>query len=182
VEDKQEGRGIETWPDGARYEGQYKEGKKHGQGCLNFADGSIYQFGITGSVMQDRGMTVTLLQSLARSGGICTIDRLGERMFAATRDGAVRVAGFDPVEDLMRLDLPSGRPLAVGFDDDRDELTVVTSRGTARTCRGGGLRATPPVASTTVVPLEMVRERWRPRIWGMTQKLQGWLQPSAIFT
>lgn len=122
------------------------------------ADGSIYQFGITGSVMQDRGMTVTLLESLARSGGICTIDRLGERMFAATRDGAVRVAGFDPVEDLMRLDLPSGRPLAVGFDDDRDELTVVTSRGTARTWRGGGLRATPPVASTTVVPLEMVRE------------------------
>jgi WD40 repeat protein len=122
------------------------------------ADGSIYQFGITGSVMQDRGMTVTLLESLARSGGICTIDRLGERMFAATRDGAVRVAGFDPVEDLMRLDLPSGRPLAVGFDDDRDELTVVTSRGTARTWRGGGLRATPPVASTTVVPLEMARE------------------------
>ena len=43
MEDKQEGRGIETWPDGARYEGEYKEGKKHGQGCLNFADGSIYQ-------------------------------------------------------------------------------------------------------------------------------------------
>ncbi|MEY4119243.1 MAG: Serine/threonine-protein kinase PrkC [Planctomycetota bacterium] len=121
------------------------------------ADGTIYQFGITGSVMEDRGMTVTMLQSLARSGGVCTMDRRGERMFAATRDGAVRVAGFDPLEDLMRLDLPSGRPLAVGFDDDRDELTVVTSRGTARTWRGGGLHLTPPATSTVIVPLGMVR-------------------------
>ncbi|MFN9899367.1 MAG: membrane-binding protein, partial [bacterium] len=29
-------------PDGARYEGGYKDGKKDGDGVLKFADGSIY--------------------------------------------------------------------------------------------------------------------------------------------
>ena len=33
---------METWPDGAKYEGEYKEGKKNGKGTLNFADGSKY--------------------------------------------------------------------------------------------------------------------------------------------
>ena len=41
-DDKQHGKGIETWPDGAKYEGSYAEGKKHGRGTLTFADGSIY--------------------------------------------------------------------------------------------------------------------------------------------
>lgn len=30
--------GIETWPDGARYEGMYKRGKKHGEGRFVWAD------------------------------------------------------------------------------------------------------------------------------------------------
>jgi len=30
VDDKQEGKGVETWPDGAKYEGMYKYGKKDG--------------------------------------------------------------------------------------------------------------------------------------------------------
>ena len=33
---------MENWPDSARYEGEYQEGKKHGDGILNFADGSKY--------------------------------------------------------------------------------------------------------------------------------------------
>lgn len=36
------GYGIEIWPDSAKYEGNYIEGKKHGLGTLNFADGSKY--------------------------------------------------------------------------------------------------------------------------------------------
>ena len=40
--DKQEGKGVETWPDGARYEGNYLEGKKHGKGQFKWADGSTY--------------------------------------------------------------------------------------------------------------------------------------------
>jgi hypothetical protein len=33
---------METWPDGAVYEGMYFEGKKNGNGKLTFADGSVY--------------------------------------------------------------------------------------------------------------------------------------------
>lgn len=33
---------MEEWPDGARYEGDYIEGKKHGHGKFNWADGSTY--------------------------------------------------------------------------------------------------------------------------------------------
>ena len=43
MEDKQHGKGKETWPDGATYEGEYCEGKKNGYGRLIFADGSIYE-------------------------------------------------------------------------------------------------------------------------------------------
>jgi hypothetical protein len=31
LEDKQEGHGVETWPDGAKYEGNYKQGQKEGK-------------------------------------------------------------------------------------------------------------------------------------------------------
>ena len=31
-DDKQNGKGVETWPDGAKYDGEYVEGKKHGKG------------------------------------------------------------------------------------------------------------------------------------------------------
>jgi hypothetical protein len=34
---------MESWPDGAKYEGQYIDGKKHGRGRLTFADGSAYE-------------------------------------------------------------------------------------------------------------------------------------------
>ncbi len=34
--------GVETWPDGSRYEGQYVEGRKEGHGKFTWADGSHY--------------------------------------------------------------------------------------------------------------------------------------------
>jgi len=43
LDDKQHGHGTESWPDGARYEGNYEDGKKEGMGKLTFADGSFYQ-------------------------------------------------------------------------------------------------------------------------------------------
>lgn len=43
MDDKQEGEGVEIWPDGAKYEGKYHLGKKHGKGRIQFADGSIYE-------------------------------------------------------------------------------------------------------------------------------------------
>lgn len=38
-----EGYGIYTWKDGRRYEGQYKEDKKHGYGIYVWADGRRYE-------------------------------------------------------------------------------------------------------------------------------------------
>ena len=34
---------MESWPDGARYDGIYVDGKKEGKGRLTFADGSYYE-------------------------------------------------------------------------------------------------------------------------------------------
>jgi len=35
--------GVESWVDGARYEGTYKEGAKHGKGKFFWADGAEYE-------------------------------------------------------------------------------------------------------------------------------------------
>ena len=35
--------GVETWTDGAKYEGYYFEGMKHGKGKFFWADGSCYE-------------------------------------------------------------------------------------------------------------------------------------------
>ena len=34
----QEGHGSEIWSDGAKYTGNYKEGKKHGYGVYHWVD------------------------------------------------------------------------------------------------------------------------------------------------
>lgn len=34
---------METWPDGSKYVGEYKIGKKNGKGMFNWADGSTYE-------------------------------------------------------------------------------------------------------------------------------------------
>ena len=40
---KRHGQGILTWGDGARYEGEFREGKRHGQGAFTWGDGSSYE-------------------------------------------------------------------------------------------------------------------------------------------
>jgi hypothetical protein len=37
-----QGQGTYTWPDGAKYVGEYKDGKAHGQGTGTFADGRVW--------------------------------------------------------------------------------------------------------------------------------------------
>jgi hypothetical protein len=37
-----EGTGTMSWTDGARYEGQWKEGFAHGKGIFYHTDGDIY--------------------------------------------------------------------------------------------------------------------------------------------
>jgi hypothetical protein len=43
------GRGIYTWANGDRYDGQFKDGKKHGTGRINFTNGEKY----TGNWIED---------------------------------------------------------------------------------------------------------------------------------
>jgi hypothetical protein len=38
-----EGIGIYTWNDGRKYEGMYKDDKKHGYGVYLWADGRTYE-------------------------------------------------------------------------------------------------------------------------------------------
>lgn len=41
-DDRQHGYGVEEWPDGAKYEGEYSVGLKDGKGTLSFPDKSSY--------------------------------------------------------------------------------------------------------------------------------------------
>ncbi len=40
---KKHGQGALTFPDGRRFEGEFKDGKKHGQGALTLPDGEKYE-------------------------------------------------------------------------------------------------------------------------------------------
>ena len=37
------GQSVETSPDGSRYEGEYRDGKLHGQGVYTWPSGSLYE-------------------------------------------------------------------------------------------------------------------------------------------
>ena len=43
MNDRQKGKGKETWPDSSFYEGDFKAGKKHGRGRYVWADGSRFE-------------------------------------------------------------------------------------------------------------------------------------------
>jgi hypothetical protein len=126
---------------------------------LRQRDGVIYHLGITGSIVEDTGSSVLVPLSLARTGGVACSDAAETRMFVATRDGYVRTIAFEPLEGIMRLEAPAGRPLAIGFDDERDELTLITARGAARSWRGGALA--PPVRDEIPprIPLRVVTDK-----------------------
>lgn len=86
--------------------------------------------------------------TVARNGGILGLLPGGERCMLAARDGLLRIVSLDldtgrngthelrGVEDLMRLDLPTGAVLCVGFDPARDEVVVITGRGQLRAWSG----------------------------------------------
>jgi hypothetical protein len=38
-----QGKGVFTWPDGRKYEGEYLNDKKHGFGIFTFKDGRVYE-------------------------------------------------------------------------------------------------------------------------------------------
>ena len=121
-------------------------------------DGFIYSIGITGKFSIGGPGELDRLQPLARNGGVLCLDAAEERLFVATRDGSVRVVGFDPPLAIARFDGPNGMPLAIAFDDASDALTAVTNRGIARTWFGAvgapwRASALPPLGELRVLRL-----------------------------
>ena len=51
--------GVETWPDGARYEGNYEVGQKQGRGRFQWADGSKYEGEFKNNNIEGYGMQQT---------------------------------------------------------------------------------------------------------------------------
>lgn len=39
----QQGHGVYTWANGAKYDGEYKDNKKNGHGLHTWPDGSMYE-------------------------------------------------------------------------------------------------------------------------------------------
>lgn len=109
-------------------------------GIFRPSDGLIYTIGVTGAAEVEHPDGTLDHTTIGRNGGTLCTDRGFTRLFASTRDGATRVLAFEPLEELMRLDSPAGVPLVIGFDDEADDLTMITSRGVARTWRGGSIQ------------------------------------------
>lgn len=112
------------------------------------ADGRLFGLGITGDLFAMQEGVPPRAMQLARNGGIIGTMVEGNRLIVAARDGMLRIATVDSqdgtpdvrrlegADDLLRLELPQGIPLAVGFDPKRDEVAVVTSRGRIRVWSG----------------------------------------------
>jgi hypothetical protein len=116
-------------------------------------DGRIYSLGVTGPLFVDAPRSSDQPLPLARNGGVMCLDAAEDRLFVATRDGSVRVVGFDPPLAIARLDAANGMPLAIAFDDSRDALTVVSNQGIARTWFGATVgRAQRDTASLLPAP------------------------------
>jgi len=99
-------------------------------------DGRIYSLSVTGPLFVNAPLPSAQKLPLARNGGVMCLDAAEDRLFVATRDGSVRIVGFDPPLAIARLDAANGMPLAIAFDDERDALTVVSNQGIARTWFG----------------------------------------------
>ena len=39
--DMKDGKGVFTWPDGRKYDGQWSKGKQHGRAKYTFSDGAV---------------------------------------------------------------------------------------------------------------------------------------------
>lgn len=46
---------METWADGAKFKGEYKDGLKDGSGEFSWADGSVFKGGFVANNMTGQG-------------------------------------------------------------------------------------------------------------------------------
>ena len=64
-----EGSGIFTWPDGRRYEGEYKDDKKEGEGVFYWPDGRKYEGGWKNGKQHASGRTHPLQAKQSKENG-----------------------------------------------------------------------------------------------------------------
>ena len=48
-------KGVEVWPDGGKYDGQYHDGMRHGKGKFIWADGCVYEGEFKHNNMEGKG-------------------------------------------------------------------------------------------------------------------------------
>ncbi len=103
-------------------------------------DDTILLLGVTGPLLEATAAGAVRVAPIARNQGVIALDAGEGRLFAATRDGAMRViaTSTDASEPttLLSLESPASRPLAIAFDPARDAVTVVSARGVVRTWSG----------------------------------------------
>jgi len=110
--------------------------------------GTFLGVGVTGSMHSYREGAATGAAKVARNGGIISAFPNDDRFVLAARDGLLRILSIEldrepdgqnllhGVEDLMRLDLPVGIAIAVGFNPTRDEVAALSNRGRLRVWSG----------------------------------------------
>jgi hypothetical protein len=110
--------------------------------------GTLLGVGVTGAMHGYREGAATGAAKVARNGGIIGAFPNDDRFVLAARDGLLRILSIEldaesdgqnllqGVEDLMRLDLPAGIAIAVGFNPTRDEVAVLSNRGRLRVWSG----------------------------------------------
>ena len=57
---------METWPDGARYEGSYENGQKNGRGKFSWADGSKYEGNFRNNNIDGFGIIIIQISDLIK--------------------------------------------------------------------------------------------------------------------
>ena len=67
------GKGVERWPDGSKFEGMYDNGNKEGHGSFTWADGNVYEGNLEQGNIEGKGICcsflITLVNRLIYVGG-----------------------------------------------------------------------------------------------------------------
>lgn len=62
---------MERWPDGSKFEGNYKQGVKQGHGKFTWADGNCYEGNFEVNNIQGKGKPAFILLWLELAPSLC---------------------------------------------------------------------------------------------------------------
>ncbi len=159
-------RGVFRTSDGLRLKDGIESAAPAVDGAMvRASDDMIISIGKTGVIETESTDGTQVSRPIGRNGGIICGGRDPSRFFIAARDGATRVVHVDPLEELMRLESPTGTPLAMEFCEETDTLSVITTSGAVRSWHGS-LGYAPPLSV-------------RPTLVQSLQGAEGWIKPEV---